>query len=185
MNVVSRVQSILRADPVRWHALAVVQALNLPDSWIGAGFVRTIVWNHLHGRPSSPLIGDVDVIWYCRGRTEPEEDRRIQASLYAAAPSVDWSVKNQARMHLRNGDPPYASSTDAMRHWPETATAVAIRRLGSEDCEIAAPFGLDDLLNLILRPTPGFVGDKRGIYEERIETKNWKGVWPLLQEADA
>ena len=55
----------------------------------------------------------------------PSRDRAIEAELRALAPGIDWSVKNQARMHLRNGDPPYSGATDAMRHWPETATAIA------------------------------------------------------------
>jgi len=38
-----------------------------------------------------------------------------------------WSVKNQARMHLVNSDEPYSSTLDAIKYWPETATAIAIR----------------------------------------------------------
>jgi hypothetical protein len=102
-----------------------------------------------------------------------------------AAPSIGWSVKNQAWMHSRNGDAPYTSATDAMRYWPDTATAVAVRRNGPDACEVAAPFGLDDLLNLILRPTPRFLGEKRGIYEDRLRTKGWTASWPLLREAEA
>jgi hypothetical protein len=185
MSAESQVESILRADPFRWHVLVVASALGLPDSWIGAGFVRNAVWDHLHGRPSSPLTSDVDVIWYDLGRTDPTEDRRVEAALRVAEPFIAWSVKNQARMHTRNGDLPYASATEAMRCWPETATAVAVRRHGFDGCEIAAPFGLDDLLNLILRPTPRFSREKRGIYEDRLRTKDWTASWPLLLKAEA
>lgn len=87
-------------------------------------------------------------------------------------------------MHGRNGDAPYASATDAMRYWPETATAVAVRRRGSDGCDIAAPFGLDDLLDLVLRPTSRFRVEKRTIYEDRIRTKGWFGTWPLLTRAE-
>jgi hypothetical protein len=107
-----------------------------------------------------------------------------EAALRVAAPSIAWSVKNQARMHIRNGDLPYASATDAMRCWPETATAVAVRRDGFDGCEIAAPFGLDDLLNLILRPSPRFSREKRGVYEDRLRTKGWTTAWPLLRKAE-
>jgi len=34
---------------------------------------------------------------------------------------------------------------------------------GSDGCDIAAPFGLDDLLNLVLRPTSRFRFKKRAI----------------------
>lgn len=92
-------------------------------------------------------------------------------------------MKNQARMHTRNGDAPYVSAVEAMRYWPETATAVAARRYGLDGCEIGAPFGLDDLLNLILRPTPRFSSEKRSIYEGRLQTKGWTASWPMLQKA--
>jgi hypothetical protein len=181
----TRIRSILRADPLRWHILDVVRALDLPDGWIGAGFVRNAVWDHLHQRPPLPLAGDVDVIWHDPGRTDPAEDRKHEAALRAAEPSISWSVKNQARMHTRNSDVPYISAVEAMRFWPETATAVAVRRHGFDGCEIAAPFGLDDLLNLLLRPTPHFSGGKRGIYADRLRSKGWTTCWPLLREAEA
>lgn len=185
MSADSRIRSILRADPLRWHVLDVVRSLNLQDGWIGAGFVRNAVWDHLHQRPPSPLTGDVDVIWHDPGRINPAEDRKQEAALRTAEPSISWSVKNQARMHTRNGDDPYVSATEAMRCWPETATAVAVRRHGFDACEIAAPFGLDDLLNLVLRPTPRFCREKRDIYEGRLRTKNWIVRWPLLRKAEA
>lgn len=185
MRTASRISSILRADPLRWHLLDVVRQLDLPDCWIGAGFVRNTVWDHLHQRSASPPTGDIDVIWYDPTRIDPLEDKKHEAMLRVAEPSIAWSVKNQARMHIRNGDRPYASSVDAMRHWPETATAVAVRRQGSDDCEIEAPFGLDDLLNLVLRPTPHFSDEKRPIYEERLQAKDWSVAWPLLRRVDA
>ncbi|WP_419747544.1 nucleotidyltransferase family protein [Pseudomonas syringae] len=54
---------------------------------------------------------------------------------------------------------PYLSTTDAMRYWPETATAIAIRLGESGSCEIAAPLGLDDLFGLVIRPAAGFGGN--------------------------
>lgn len=183
MNGAFLVQQIIRADPVRWHLLALVRALRSPDSWIGAGFVRNAVWDHLHQRPPSPPNGDVDVVWHDYGKADLAEDSRYEAALHAAEPSIVWSVKNQARMHVRNGDAPYGSVAEAMLHWPETATAIAVRRDEKEGIEIIAPFGLDDLLNLILRPTPRFAANKAHIYEQRVRTKGWAASWPLLREA--
>lgn len=184
MTAPLRICSILRADPLRWHLLGVVAGLNLPDCWIGAGFVRNAVWDHLHKRPVALLNADVDVIWYDRQCAEPAEDRRLESRLLAIEPSISWSVKNQARMHSRNGDTSYASATDAMRYWPETATAVAAQRYGVDGCNIAAPLGLEDLLNLVLRPTASFRVEKRTIYEDRIRIKEWTRCWPLLTKVD-
>ncbi len=172
---------MLSADPLRRHVLDLVQSLELPDCWIGAGFIRNAVWDHLHGRSASRPAGDVDVLWFDRARAEPWEDRKWESALRSLDPSFDWSVKNQARMHLRNGDAPYMSAVEAMRCWPETATAVAARQTARGDCEIAAPFGLDDLFALILRPTPRFAGRKQHVYLERVWTKGWLTTWPLLR----
>jgi hypothetical protein len=185
MDATSLLRTILRADPLRWHLLGVVQALALPDCWIGAGFIRNAVWDHLHQRPPSSPGGDVDVIWYDPQRADPAEDLRHEAVLRVAQPSISWSVKNQARMHKRNGDAPYVSAVEAMRYWPETATAVAARRSGPDDCDVAAPFGLDDLLALRLRPSPRFTGEKHRIYQDRLRTKGWTAVWPLLTDVEA
>lgn len=94
-----------------------------------------------------------------------------------------WSVKNQARMHVKNGDAPYLSTTDAMRYWVETATAVAVRLGEKASFEIAAPLGLDDLFGLVIRPAGRFATEKKKIYQDRFKSKNWMATWPLLTPA--
>lgn len=179
-----QVDAILRADPIRWSLLDVVSHLQLPDCWIAAGFIRNAVWDSLHGRSPRPPSGDVDVIWFDPDHTAEVHDRKLEEELHAAAPSIDWSVKNQARMHARNGDLPYQSATDAMRYWPETATAIAARRYGMDKLEIVAPLGLEDLFNLVLRPTSRFACEKLPIYIERVQSKAWMTKWPLLERAE-
>jgi hypothetical protein len=183
MDYISHAESIISSDHLRWRLLEIVRLLALPDCWIGAGFVRDAVWDKLHGRGTSPLRGDVDVVWFDPERIEPSEDRRIELALKATEPSIQWSVKNQARMHLRNGDEPYFSVADAIRFWPETATAVVARRSDSAVCEIVSPFGLDDLFGMILQPTPHFSGERHDIYRGRVQSKRWLKEWPLLREA--
>nr|WP_256476149.1 nucleotidyltransferase family protein [Siccirubricoccus soli] len=176
----ARLAALLRADAVRWRALGLVAALDLPGGgWIGAGFLRNAVWDALHGR-AAPHDGDVDVAWHAPAHASPAADAAAEAALRAMEPSLAWSVRNQARMHVRNGDAPYGSVEDALRHWPETATAVAARRHG-EACEILAPHGLEDLFSLVLRPTPGFTtGPKHAIFRRRMAEKAWLTRWPRL-----
>lgn len=95
-------------------------------------------------------------------------------------PNLKWSVKNQARMHLRNGDEAYSSSANAMQSWPETATAVAVRLGQSGAIEINAPLGLDDLLALTLRPAPNFTTSKLPIFLDRVRSKRWLERYPRL-----
>jgi hypothetical protein len=184
MEHAAALQAILANDPARCRVLAIVRSLGLPDCWIGAGFIRNAVWDYLHDRPPTRHAGDVDVVWFSSERAKPSEDEALEAALRALDPSVDWSVKNQARMHVRNGDAPYASAVEAIGHWPETATAVAARQTAEGSYEIAAPFGLGDLFDLVLRPTPHFAaGDQRAVYLSRIQSKRWLAIWPRLRIA--
>jgi uncharacterized protein len=183
MKHASTFQAILANDPARCGVLATVRSLGLPDCWVGAGFIRNAVWDYLHDRVPSGHTGDVDVVWFCPERTRLSEDKELEASLRTLDPSFDWSVKNQARMHMRNGDAPYASTVEAIGHWPETATAVAARQMAGGSCEIAAPFELGDLFDLILRPTPRFAREKRTVYLDRAASKGWLAIWPRLRIA--
>lgn len=164
--------------------LETARALDLPDWWIGAGFVRNAIWDHLHGFAPAPFDGDIDVIWFDATRGEKFVDEALTSALQARRPDLPWSVKNQARMHLRNRDHPYRSSVDAMCYWPETATAVAITLRDDDIFELAAPFGIDDLIAMVLRPTPHFLAHRLSVFHERQHRKNWRSRWPLLRVID-
>lgn len=183
MGFAADLHTIILQDPVRRHALQLVEALALPDCWIGAGFVRDTIWDHLHGRSIAMPIGDVDIVWFDHARNVPTNDRAVEMLLQAREPTIAWSVKNQAHMHLRNGDAPYDSVADAMRFWPETATAVAVR-LSGHNLEINAPLGLDDLFHLRLRPTPNFASVKRAIFDQRVADKGWLSRYPRVRIAE-
>ncbi|MCO4772002.1 MAG: nucleotidyltransferase family protein [Deltaproteobacteria bacterium] len=157
--------------------LRAVQVLPVSTVWIGAGFVRTLVWDALAQRRT--ILDDVDVIWF-DPRADVTRDHALESMLRSVLPEVPWSVRNQARMHARNGDAPYASVEHAMTHWPETATAVAVRLDGDGDVEVLAPFGLADLFDLKVRPTPHMTSrpDRRGIFAGRSVSKGWEKRWP-------
>jgi len=179
-HLASTLASVLASDPWRLRLLRAVASLHLPDAWIGAGFVRDAAWDALHNRPPTPGAGDVDVVWFDAEAPFAEADRAIEARLSALEPGADWSVTNQARMHARNSDAPYRDTADAMRHWPETATAVAARWDGA-GIAVLAPLGLEDLLGGVIRPGPGFTGAKRAVMEARVAAKGWQARWPLLR----
>jgi len=183
MNRTAFLQALLAGDPLRLKALHAVASLELPDCWIGAGFVRDAVWDHLHDYGTRPPLGDVDVVWFSAGTLDEEIDRAIEAELANHVCDLRWSVKNQARMHLRNGDAPYTSVADAMTRWPETATAVAARLSENGSVEINAPFGTDDLFALRLQPTPAFLGSKLPIFQARLSSKRWIERYPRLDRA--
>ena len=173
--------NLIAADPERMGILRAVAALDLPDCWVGAGFVRNLVWDHLHGFETPTPLNDVDVIYFDPANISKETEDRIANTLRQNLSEHRWDVKNQARMHVVNNDPPYSSALDALKYWPETATAVAVRLwdIDSDRLELAAPLGIGDMINLIVRPTPNFIARAQA-YQQRLREKNWKANWPLL-----
>lgn len=165
-----------------WHLkiLKAVRELNLSDWMIGAGFVRNAIWDQLHGFAVFTPLADIDVIYFDSARLNASEDTAIEFKLNDVLPDVPWSVRNQARMHTRNGDQAYASSEDAVRHWLETPTSTAVRLENDGTLSVIAPHGLGDLLGLDVRPTPSGVR-KPEIYDQRIRTKDWGSTWPKLK----
>lgn len=180
-----QLRQLIAADAARLRLLQAVRSLALPDAWIGAGFVRNAVWDALHGRPATAPQSDIDVIWFDTTRCSPQQDDALEAQLEEACPGPQWSVRNQARMHLRNGDAPYASATDALRYWPETATAVAVRVTAEDHIEVAAPLGLQDLWQGLLRPAGAFATRKHAQFAARVQERGWLQRWPQLRLASA
>jgi uncharacterized protein len=167
-----------QADMMR--LLLSVEELDLPDCWIGAGFIRNAIWDALHGRaPNCALLNDVDVVFFDRANASPASDVAIEDRLAARSPNLPWSVKNQARMHLRNGEEPYRNTAAAIARWPETATAVAMRLLQGR-LELLAPHRLEDLIGLTVRPTPAFAR-RPEVFARRLRAKNWLARWPRLR----
>ncbi|ADV48744.1 MULTISPECIES: nucleotidyltransferase family protein [Cellulophaga] len=168
--------TLIEADVWMLSILDIVRDLSLADCWIGAGFVRNKVWDVLHNINRTPL-NDIDIIYFDRSKATKEQDLEIETQLKSLYPSLNWSVKNQARMHLRNGHTAYATCKEAISYWPETATAIAVQRSATHDIKCLAPYGLEDLFALLVQPTPDF---DIAQYQERICTKAWNITWNLL-----
>ncbi|WP_114945952.1 nucleotidyltransferase family protein [Microvirga calopogonii] len=179
LRTIADIEHLLEAHADLHALLSHVDRLSLSDGWIGAGFIRNTVWDVLHGRiVDVSRLNDVDVIFFDPRDASRELESDMERRLRDIAPGTIWSVKNQARMHRRNGDRPYRDTFDAVAHWPETATAIAARSIDGK-VEVMAPHGIQDLLNLIVRPTPAFE-HKMGVYRERVSSKDWPTRWPKL-----
>jgi hypothetical protein len=179
MRTVEDVANFVGAQPLLMTLLRAVAGLGIDDCWIGAGAIRNAVWDHLHFYPVQLTPGsDIDVVYCDHANKDAERDLAIERRLAEDCEGIPWSVRNQARMHQRNGDAPYRDSEDAIRCWPETATAVAAR-LRDGQVQIIAPHGIDDLVKLIVRPTPAFRA-KMPVYQCRLASKAWARRWPKL-----
>jgi hypothetical protein len=177
------VAGFIVSDLWRRSVLEIVRRHRLPDWAVGAGFIRSAVWDALHGYREPTPLADVDVLYFDRGDLSRERETAIEKALATAMADVPWSVRNQARMHRRNGDRPYADTTDALRYGLETPTAVAIR-IDEQGPSLLAPFGIDDLIDMECRPTPRG-REKLAEYRQRIAEKNWRAHWPHVRILDA
>jgi uncharacterized protein len=176
-----RLLDLVAADGQAMAILRAARALGLNDWAIGAGFVRNWVWDWLSGYRESTPFNDIDVLYHDPADLREETEKRLEACLRDAMPDgPPWSVKNQARMHIRNGDAAYGTTENALRFWLETPTCVAVRLEADEGLTLLAPHGLADLFDLVVRPTPN--GRIRlAEYRRRIRGKNWPDLWPRLR----
>ncbi|MCL1057761.1 nucleotidyltransferase family protein [Shewanella gelidimarina] len=180
----------LREDQYRYQALLMAEKLQLPQWMLAAGFVRNLVWDKLHETAPRPL-NDIDLIYFDASNLCASQDREYEEQLRALAPDYPWSVKNQARMHLKNNDQAYTSCFDAMSFWPEkeTAIAVTINRTMAENrvvsvaslplaLQIVTPFGSQRLFQLTLTHNPK---KSKQLFQHRVNNKHWLQDYPLLQ----
>ncbi|MCC7276352.1 MAG: nucleotidyltransferase family protein [Alphaproteobacteria bacterium] len=179
-----RLEAAIEDTPWLAVALRQLETAALPDAWIVAGAVAQSVWNRAAGRPAGHGIKDLDVVYHDPADLSEAAERGCAehvASLLGDLPT-GLDVKNQARVHLwyerRFGRPcpPYGSSAAAIATYPTTATAIGVRRRAGA-FEICAPFGLDDLLDLTVRPNP--VLASASVYAAK--TARWREQWPALR----
>lgn len=177
------VLELIEQDEWMMELLRAVNKLDLPDCWVCAGVVRSKIWDTLHGFTERTLLQDVDVIYYDKSHVCEEDEKRIEARLNDMVSGIPWSVKNQARMHIRNHVEPYTSSIDAMTKFPETATALGVKMDVHGRLVLCAPHGVEDVCTLQVRPSPYFKTSLTLLrtYEKRMEKKEWKRSWPKLQ----
>ncbi|MDN3018964.1 nucleotidyltransferase family protein [Paenibacillus sp. BSR1-1] len=175
--------SLIKEDKWMMEILKFARSVNLPDWWVCAGFVRSKIWDTLHDFGERTPIPDIDVIYFDPSNIDEFEEKKLEEELKSLNPAIPWSVKNEARMHIKSNLPPYTSSVDAISKFPETATALGVKLDERGNVILAAPWGIRDVINLEVRPTPFFTETKERmeIYEDRIAKKNWKSTWSKLK----
>lgn len=182
-----RLEELVANDAWLMGVLRAVRTLDLPNWVVGAGVIRNLVWDHLHGLPRTPPK-DVDVAFFDAGDVTRARDRALEVQLSALDAAVPWEVTNQAGVHLwyerRFGASirPITSIEDAISRWPETATAVGVTLGAAGDLDVIAPYGLDDLLGMVLRRNPKQV--TRAYFLERAERKRIAERWPHVAILD-
>jgi hypothetical protein len=170
---------LIQSDAWMMQILQSVGNLGLNDWWIGAGFVRSKVWDSLHGFSKRTPIPDIDIIYFDK-TANPIEDEKIKWTLLKRQfPTIKWSVTNEAYRHLKLNRKPYKSSTEALSEWVETATCIGVR-LENSKIILTAPWGISDLVNLVLRPTKRYENNL-ALFYKRVGGKEWLKKWPKLK----
>ena len=166
----------IRNDPRRWQILEAAAQFNLPDWCLAAGFVRNLVWDKLHQYDRNTPLTDIDLIYFNPEDVTETADKNIEKQLYNLLPAP-WSVKNQARMHLKHSHDPYQNIEDAMRYWVEIETAVGVRLIDN-NLYLIAPYGTTSLLSgeLTFNTLSNI-----NVFKHRIEQKQWLIHWPQLE----
>jgi len=158
-----RLKAILRDAPQLMGVLQGARDLALPDWLIFSGAVYQPVLNHLTGRPADYGIKDYDLGYHDASDLSYEaEDAVIRRAAAAFPPDLAplVEVRNQARVHLwfeaRFGEAyaPLASSEESLERFVSPLFAVAVRLEADGELKVMAPFGLEDLFALRLRPNP-------------------------------
>jgi hypothetical protein len=178
-----RLIKIVRSSPALMEMLAAARSLNLESWCIGAGVVRSLVWDHLHGFREQSHVEDVDVVYYDDSIDGPQ-DTVLAAQLTESLPSVRWEVTNQAWIHEwfleahAQVVPPLRSLADGIATWPEYATCVGVSLRADDAIEVIAPHGLEDLFGLKIRHNPSRAS--AAVFTERVATKRFTERWPMV-----
>jgi hypothetical protein len=158
----TRLADIVRADPDLMHVLTTVRGLGLDDWRVFSGAVYQSVWNAVTGRPVGYGRKDYDLGYFDPDTSWDAEDvviKRVAAAFDEPFRS-DVEVRNQARVHIwfpdRFGEPYEAltGTDEALARFVAPAFAVGVRLEADDTISIAAPFGLEDVFSLTLRPNP-------------------------------
>ena len=185
MNTLKNKAEILdsfRENPDMMAILTIIRDLELNDSWLAAGSVRNFIWNLLSDKPAFDRETDVDVIFF-DPEVSYEETLAIEDKLREDFPQYQWELKNQAYMHQHSPHTePYVNSCDAMSKYPERCTAIGLRLQVDATLELFAPYGLEEILNFQVSPTPHFLenDDRMKLYQQRLSKKNWQVKWKNL-----
>jgi hypothetical protein len=89
-------------------------------------------------------------------------------------------IRNQARVHLwfekRFGAPypPLRHVDDGLVRYASTVHAVSVRLEADGTIDVAAPFGLADVFDMVIRPNPAI--DNAPSYAEKAARA--KAIWP-------
>jgi hypothetical protein len=164
--------------------LRVARDVNLPQWRLVAGCIYQTVWNVLTKRPAGTGINDYDLIYF--DGADLSEDAERATERYVREPLADLpapvEVRNQARVHLWFEEyfgipyPPLMSSDEAIRRYASATHAVGLRLLPDDRLDLFAPFGLEDIFAMVVRPN--YALPNKATHDRKAARA--RAVWPEL-----
>ena len=177
-------RAIVQASPTLMRTLQVARDWALPDWWLVSGAIYNQVWNHLTGRPEMHGVKDIDLFYFDTDRSWQAEDHLIRQSKtrFPGHPPVE--LRNQARVHLwypQHFGQPYPElthSAEAIDHFASRTHCIGLRL--TDDLQIYAPYGLDDIFSFRLTPNPLLNNAKT----HHAKADRQMALWPELTLTD-
>jgi hypothetical protein len=173
---------MIRADPQLMRILRVACEFDLPRWRLVAGCLYQTVWNELTGRPRGTGINDYDLIYFegsdLSEETESAMELRVRELLPGLPAPVE--VRNQARVHLWFEDhfgipyPPLSSPEEAIERYASATHAVGVRLTEEGKIDVFAPFGLEDIFSMVIRPN--YALPNKATHDRKAQRA--KTVWP-------
>ena len=153
------------------------------NHYLAAGCVNQTIFNYYHNYDLDYGIGDYDIVYYDEDTSYEKEDIIIK-DLKERLKYLDlkFDIKNEKRVHIwynekyKTNRKEYESVEDAISKWGTTITCLGVR-MENNKLIVCAPYGLNDLFNLILRPVK--IDFTKEDYEKKA-TK-WTSKWKLLK----
>ncbi len=172
-------------NPIIVEILKIVPSLHIPNWYLGAGCIAQTIWNGAHGFDPTFGIKDYDMVYFDASDLSYEaEDCVVKLAKNALRHlNAPIDVVNEARVHLWYRDRfgfnigPYNSAEDAISNWPTTATSIGVRYNESGNFVVCAPFGLEDLFELVVKPNKKQITEN--IYLQKVG--RWTRIWPKLK----
>jgi uncharacterized protein len=177
-----RLEEIVRGDLDLMCLLTAARELGLLQWRVVAGCLYQTVWNVLANKPARTGIKDYDLIYFDdRDLSWEAEDQVVRCvGLRIRGLPAAVEVRNQARVHLwfkqRFGVEyaPLRCADEALTRYASVAHAVGVRLERDDSFDIVAPFGLDDLFNMVIRPNRAL--DNAAAHEAKAARV--KAIWP-------
>jgi hypothetical protein len=177
-----RFETIVRSDSDLMQLLASIRRVRLPQWRLVAGCLYQTVWNVLTGRARGTGIKDYDLIYFDDSDLSwVAEDRVIRRAAAATRDCIGpVEVRNQARVHLwfeaRFGSvyPRLYSADEAIRRYASIVHAIGVRLEDDDRLDVVAPFGLDDLFSMVIRPNYAL---ENAVWHTR-KARRAQAIWP-------